>query len=112
MTGTMTPRPAQDAAPEGRRAYDAEGVRRAARLFLEAIGEDPDREGLRETPDRIARACRELFAGMDADPAAVLSKRFEGGGDEMVLVKDTALYSVCKHHLLPFHGVAHIGYIP
>ena len=84
-----------------RRPYDEEGVRQAVRLFLQSIGEDPEREGLLETPDRIARACRELFSGLDASPA-----------DELVLVKDIELYSVCEHHLLPFHGVAHVGYIP
>ena len=84
-----------------KRTYDEEGVREAVRLFLKSIGEDPEREGLVETPDRIARACRELFAGLQASPADVL-----------VLVKDIELYSVCEHHLLPFHGVAHVGYIP
>ena len=84
-----------------KRTYDEEGVREAVRLFLKSIGEDPEREGLVETPDRIARACRELFAGLQASPADVLEKHF-----------DIELYSVCEHHLLPFHGVAHVGYIP
>ena len=92
--------------------YDEDGVREAVRLFLKSIGEDPDREGLRETPDRIARAGRELFAGLGASPADVLEKHFDVDTDELVLVKDIELYSVCEHHLLPFHGVAHVGYIP
>ena len=95
-----------------RRPYDEEGVRQAVRLFLQSIGEDPEREGLLETPDRIARACRELFSGLDASPADVLEKHFDVDTDELVLVKDIELYSVCEHHLLPFHGVAHVGYIP
>ena len=82
------------------------------RLFLKSIGEDPEREGLVETPDRIARACRELFAGLQASPADVLEKHFDVDTDELVLVKDIELYSVCEHHLLPFHGVDHVGYIP
>ena len=94
------------------RGYDEEGVRQAVRLFLTSIGEDPDREGLAETPDRIARACRELFAGLGSSPAQVLEKHFDVDTDELVLVKNIELYSVCEHHLLPFHGVAHVGYIP
>ncbi|MFD0705451.1 GTP cyclohydrolase I FolE [Alloscardovia venturai] len=93
-------------------AYDEEGVRHAVRLFLQSIGEDPDREGLQETPDRIARASRELFAGLNQNPKDVLAKRFTVDTEEMVLVRDIELYSVCEHHLLPFHGLAHIGYIP
>ena len=92
--------------------YDEEGVREAVRLFLKSIGEDPEREGLVETPDRIARACRELFTGLQASPADALEKHFDVDTDELVLVKDIELYSVCEHHLLPFHGVAHVGYIP
>ena len=91
-----------------KRTYDEEGVREAVRLFLKSIGEDPEREGLVETPDRIARACRELFAGLQASPADVLEKHFDVDTDELVLVKDIELYSVCEHHLLPFHGVAHV----
>ena len=91
-----------------KRTYDEEGVREAVRLFLKSIGEDPEREGLVETPDRIARACRELFAGLQASPADVLEKHFGVDTDELVLVKDIELYSVCEHHLLPFHGVAHV----
>ena len=91
---------------------DEEGVRQAVRMYLKAIGEDPDREGLLDTPDRIARAGREMFAGLRQDPAEVLAKRFRVDTEEMVLVRDIELYSVCEHHLLPFHGVAHVGYIP
>ena len=91
-----------------KRTYDEDGVREAVRLFLKSIGEDPEREGLVETPDRIARACRELFAGLQASPADVLEKHFDVDTDELVLVKDIELYSVCEHHLLPFHGVAHV----
>ncbi|NEG96655.1 GTP cyclohydrolase I FolE [Bifidobacterium primatium] len=93
-------------------AYDEEGVRQAVRLYLKSIGEDPDREGLLDTPDRIARASREIFAGLQQDPKDVLSARFRVDTEEMVLVRDIELYSVCEHHLLPFHGVAHVGYIP
>lgn len=92
--------------------YDAEGVKEAVRLFLKSIGEDPTRQGLLDTPDRIARACKELFAGLSEDPKDVLAKQFDVDTEEMVLVRDIELYSVCEHHLLPFHGVAHIGYIP
>ncbi|WP_018143221.1 GTP cyclohydrolase I FolE [Alloscardovia criceti] len=92
--------------------YNEEGVRKAVRLFLESIGEDPDREGLLDTPDRIARASREIFAGLQQEPGEVLARRFTVDTEEMVLVRDIELYSVCEHHLLPFHGVAHIGYIP
>lgn len=92
--------------------YDAEGVRRSVRDLLVAIGEDPDRDGLRETPERMARAYAEMFSGLDEDPAAHLEKVFDVGHEEMVLVRDIPLYSVCEHHLLPFHGVAHVGYIP
>ena len=92
--------------------YDEEGVRQAVRLFLTSIGENPDREALVETPDRIARACKEIFAGLHQSPSDVLSKQFDVDTEEMVLVRDIELYSVCEHHLLPFHGVAHVGYIP
>lgn len=92
--------------------YDADGVRRAVRDLLVAIGEDPDRDGLRETPDRIARAYEEMFSGLREDPGAHVEKVFDVGHEEMVLVRDISMYSVCEHHLLPFHGVAHIAYIP
>ena len=82
------------------------------RELLLAIGEDPDREGLRDTPGRVARAARELYAGMWEDPAEVLGRTFSIDHDELIIVRDIPMYSTCEHHLLPFHGVAHIGYIP
>lgn len=100
---------AEEMTPKG---YDEEGVRKAVRLFLKSIGEDPSREGLLDTPDRIARACKELFAGMGHEPSEVLKTKFHVDTDEMVLVRDIELFSVCEHHLLPFHGVAHVAYIP
>lgn len=93
-------------------SYDENGVQRAIRDLLVAIGENPDRDGLRETPARMARAYREIFAGLDQDPAAHLEKVFAVDHDEMVLVKDIPFYSVCEHHLLPFFGRAHVAYIP
>jgi GTP cyclohydrolase IA len=84
----------------------------AVREFLIAIGEDPEREGLLDTPGRVARAARELFAGLWRDPAEVLSKTFSIDHEELIIVRDIPMYSTCEHHLLPFHGVAHIGYIP
>lgn len=94
------------------RAYDPEGVERAIRDLLVAVGEDPDRDGLRDTPARVARAYVELFAGLSMDPADVLATTFDAGHEELVLVTDIDMVSMCEHHLLPFHGVAHIGYIP
>ena len=84
----------------------------AVRELLLAVGEDPDREGLLETPARVARAYEEFFAGLDQDAGEILSTVFELGHEEMILVKDIELYSMCEHHLVPFHGVAHVGYIP
>ncbi|MFR9806213.1 GTP cyclohydrolase I FolE [Pseudonocardia sp. RS010] len=84
----------------------------AVRELLMALGEDPDREGLRDTPGRVARAYEEIFAGLYVDPATVLERTFDEGHGELVLVKDIPLYSTCEHHLVPFHGVAHVGYIP
>ena len=92
--------------------FDQAGVERAIRDLLIAVGEDPDREGLRDTPARVARAYQETFGGMHMTADDVLSTTFDIGHDEMVLVKDIELYSTCEHHLVPFHGVAHIGYIP
>src|SRR5919106_2295614 len=101
-------------APEARRqgAYDDEGVRRAVRDLLVAIGEDPDRDGLLETPDRVARSMREIFSGIWQEPEDVLTTTFDLGHDGMVLVKDIEVRSVCEHHLVPFVGVAHVAYIP
>lgn len=92
--------------------FDAERAEAAVRELLIAVGEDPDREGLRDTPARVTRAYREIFAGMFADPAEVLSKTFDEDHRELVLVRGIPIYSTCEHHLVPFHGVAHIGYIP
>jgi GTP cyclohydrolase I len=84
----------------------------AIRELLLAVGEDPDREGLRDTPRRVARAYGEIFGGMWIEPTDVLTTTFELDHDELVIVRDIELYSTCEHHLLPFHGVAHVGYIP
>ncbi|MFE9742806.1 GTP cyclohydrolase I FolE [Streptomyces sp. NPDC006477] len=92
--------------------FDEKRAENAVRELLIAVGEDPDREGLKETPGRVARAYRELFAGLWQKPEDVLTTTFDLGHDEMVLVKDIELMATCEHHLLPFHGVAHIGYIP
>jgi len=84
----------------------------AVRELLAAIGEDPDRDGLRETPARVARAYAEAFSGLQVDPSTVLKTVFDEGHEEMVIVKDIEVWSMCEHHLVPFHGVAHVGYIP
>jgi len=94
------------------RQVDHDRARRAVRELLIAIGEDPDREGLRDTPDRVARAATQLYAGLSQDPADVLSTRFSIDHEELIIVRDIEIYSTCEHHLLPFHGVAHVGYIP
>ena len=91
---------------------DQDKIREAVRLLLEGIGEDPLREGLLETPDRIARMYSEIFAGMDEDAKQHLSKVFTVDDSEMVLEKDIVFYSMCEHHMLPFYGVAHVAYIP
>jgi len=93
-------------------AFDQARAEAAVRELLLACGEDPDREGLRDTPARVARAYRELFAGLYTDPGSVLGKTFDESHEELVLVSDIPMYSVCEHHLVPFHGVAHVGYIP
>jgi GTP cyclohydrolase IA len=92
--------------------FDHERAERAVRELLIAVGENPDRPGLAETPARVARAYAEMFAGLRMRPEDVLSTTFELGHDEMVLVKDIEVWSTCEHHLVPFTGVAHIGYIP
>ena len=84
----------------------------AVRELLLAVGEDPDRPGLRDTPDRVARAYRETFAGLYTEPSDVLGTTFEENHRELVLVRDIPIFSTCEHHLVPFHGHAHIGYIP
>jgi GTP cyclohydrolase I len=91
---------------------DLERVERAVREILLAIGEDPDRDGLQRTPARVAEMYAEIFSGLDENPADHLVVTFEANHDEMVLVRDIALYSACEHHLVPFHGKAHVAYIP
>ncbi len=93
-------------------AFDADRIERAVREILIGIGEDPDRDGLRETPARVARAYAEVFSGLRMSASDVLTTTFDIGHDELVLVKDIAVFSVCEHHLVPFHGVAHVGYVP
>ncbi|WAP56861.1 GTP cyclohydrolase I FolE [Streptomyces sp. S465] len=92
--------------------FDEKRAENAIRELLIAVGEDPDREGLRETPGRVARAYKEIFAGLRQEPEDVLTTTFDLGHDEMVLVKDIEVMSSCEHHLVPFVGVAHVGYIP
>jgi GTP cyclohydrolase I len=94
------------------KAVDLKRIEDAVREILIGIGEDPDRDGLRQTPTRVAQAYAELFAGLRVDPAEVLTTTFEANHEEMVLVRDIQVYSLCEHHLLPFHGAAHLGYIP
>ena len=91
---------------------DQNKIKEGVRLLLEGIGEDPSREGLLETPDRIARMYTELFAGMEETPSTHLSKMFQTTNSEMVLEKDITFYSTCEHHMLPFFGKVHIAYIP
>jgi GTP cyclohydrolase I len=100
-------RPTEDVPP-----FDHERAAAAVRELLIAIGEDPEREGLRDTPARVARAYAELTAGLRQAPADVLTTTFDIGHDEMVMVRDIELWSMCEHHLVPFTGVAHVGYIP
>ncbi|EUA23045.1 GTP cyclohydrolase I [Mycobacterium xenopi 4042] len=92
--------------------FDQARVEAAVRELLYAIGEDPDRHGLEDTPARVARTYREMFAGLYTDPDTVLNTTFDEQHDELVMVKDIPLYSTCEHHLVAFHGVAHVGYIP
>ena len=91
---------------------DLERAERAVREILLAVGEDPDRDGLKQTPARVARSYGEIFAGMSQTPGDVLTTTFEIGHEELILVRDIEVYSTCEHHLVPFHGVAHVGYIP
>ncbi|HZK31500.1 MAG TPA: GTP cyclohydrolase I FolE [Corynebacterium sp.] len=103
MSETMPPAPA---------GFDQKRAEAAVRELLIAVGEDPDREGLLETPARVARAYAETFAGLHEDPTEVLGKTFDEGHQELVLVRNIPIYSTCEHHLVPFYGTAHIGYIP
>ena len=93
-------------------SVDQDGVHDAVRRIIEAIGEDPAREGLRDTPRRIAQMYEELFAGLRQDPREVLSTGFQESHREMVILKNIPFYSLCEHHFLPFHGQAHVGYVP
>ena len=93
-------------------AVDHDRIERAVREILEAIGEDPDRDGLRETPARVARMYAEIFEGLHDDPSRYLQTQFEADHDEMVMVRDITMYSACEHHLLPWIGKAHVAYIP
>jgi GTP cyclohydrolase IA len=104
--------PASRAANPRVHTFDHERAEAAIRELLYAIGEDPDRDGLRDTPARVARAYREMFAGLYTEPESVLNTMFDEDHDEMVIVKEIPLYSTCEHHLVSFHGVAHVGYIP
>ncbi len=92
--------------------FDDAEIRAAVASMIKAIGEDPNREGLKDTPRRVAEMYAELFAGLGVDPKEELAVGFEEGHREMVILKDIPFYSMCEHHLLPFYGVAHIGYIP
>ena len=106
------PDPVAPAPEQTATAVDVERVARAVREILEAIGEDADRDGLRDTPQRVARMYAEVFGGLHQDPADVLTTVFDADHDEMVLVKDIDVAAFCEHHLVPFIGVAHVGYIP
>ena len=101
-----------DEQDEKLRSFDTARLRKAVREIIQAVGEDVDREGLLETPRRVADMYAEVFSGLRQDPADVLRVGFEEGHQELVLVKDIPFYSMCEHHFLPFHGVAHVGYIP
>jgi len=91
---------------------DQDKIKLAAASIIEAIGEDPRREGIKDTPRRIAEMYAELFSGLDADPKTELAVGFQEGHRELVILRDIPFYSMCEHHLLPFYGVAHVGYIP
>jgi GTP cyclohydrolase IA len=91
---------------------DRDRAEAAVRELLIAIGEDPERDGLRDTPARVARAYEEIFAGLYVEPDTVLEKTFDEHHQELILVKDIPVFSTCEHHLVPFHGMAHVGYIP
>jgi GTP cyclohydrolase IA len=111
VTDAGTIQPASDGAGPAKRV-DVDRIERAVREILEAIGEDPDRDGLVRTPLRIAKMYEEIFAGMREDPSHHLTVTFEAEHDEMVMVRDIPLHSMCEHHLIPFAGRAHVAYIP
>jgi GTP cyclohydrolase I len=108
LTGELADENGAAVAPQ----VDTARIERAVREILSAVGEDPNREGLRDTPGRVARMYAELFCGLHDDPRVHLKKFFTEKYDEMVLVRDISFNSMCEHHLLPFTGVAHIGYVP
>jgi GTP cyclohydrolase I len=91
---------------------DLKKIEQGVRLILEGVGEDPNREGLLDTPQRVARMYEEILSGLDKDPTELFEKSFGENHTEMVLVKDIPFYSLCEHHLVPFFGMAHVGYIP
>ena len=99
-------------ASDTRSRVDQTEVQRLVRQLLTAIGENPDRDGLLETPARIARMYDEVFSGLEEDPVAILSTSFEEAFDEMVILREIPFYSMCEHHFMPFHGEAHVGYLP
>ena len=109
-SGTREARRLQDAAET--RLFDLARIEEAATSIILALGEDPEREGLRDTPRRIAKMYEEFFSGLHQDPVEVLATGFEESHQEMVIVKDISFFSVCEHHFLPFYGSAHIGYVP
>jgi len=92
--------------------FDTAGVEAAIRALLIAVGENPERDGLKDTPARVARSYQEIFAGLHMRAEDVLTTTFDLGHEEMIIVRDIEMYSTCEHHLVPFHGRAHIGYIP
>src|SRR5665647_2611804 len=91
---------------------DEKKIEQAIRMIIEAIGEDPEREGLKNTPDRVARMYAEIFSGIEAEPGESLKVCFQEEHEEIILVKDIPFYSMCEHHFLPFFGKAHVAYIP
>jgi len=91
---------------------DKDKIEQAVKLLLEGIGENPDREGLKDTPTRVANMCEELFAGLGHNAGGHLSRTFNADNNEMIIEKDIQFYSLCEHHLLPFYGKIHIGYVP
>ena len=109
---TLDTNDSPDPTPTPTSPVDQPRIARAVREILEAIGEDPDRSSLLETPDRVARMYTELFSGLHSDPARHLQKCFQEAFDELVLVREISFNSLCEHHLLPFMGVAHVGYLP
>jgi len=109
---TANPLQAPEPATDGRPRFDLERAKAAVRELLIAVGEDPDREGLLDTPKRVAKMYRELFAGLEQDPADHLARTFDEQYDEIVILRDIQFSSTCEHHLLPFIGTAHVAYLP